>query len=149
MGCQKTKVLLAESRPATMLTLRASLERRGCECRTVGSVREVRAQLAGGSFALAISSIRLSDGGVSQMIPLFEGSSCTAFFVLPVEEGCLWIPAVDHGKDCYGSGVLSPRDFVNVLENILKNCRADNCPTSGSDHQDGMLAGGGQPNSPR
>lgn len=113
------KALLAESRASGMLQLRVLLERKGYECHVAGSLREVRAELANESFDLFVSPTRLHDGGACQTIPLLVGSSCTAFFALSVDEGCLWIPVVDRGRECLGSATLHPQEFRKVLERIL------------------------------
>ena len=102
-----------------MLQLRVLLERKGYECHMAGSLREVRAELANETFDLFVSPTRLHDGGACQTIPLLVGSSCTAFFALAVDEGCLWIPAVDRGKECFGRATLNPQEFRKVLEGIL------------------------------
>lgn len=113
------KALLAEGSSSAMLPMRSLLERKGWECHTVRSLREVRDQLAGQAFDLLVSSIHLPDGGVMQTIPLLEGSHCSAFFAFPVEQSCLWIPAVDHGRNCLGAATLGPQEFRKELDGIL------------------------------
>ena len=119
------KALLAESRASGMLQVRVLLERKGCECHMAGSLREVRTELANGSFDLFVSPTRLQDGGACQTIPLLVGSSCTAFFAVSVDEGCLWIPAVDRGRECFGSATLNPREFRKALEGIFDHEHAN------------------------
>ncbi len=125
MKCQRMKALLAESGASGMLQLRVLLERKGYECHMAGSLREVRAELSNQTFDLFVSPTHLHDGGACQTIPLLVGSSCTAFFALSVDEGCLWIPVVDRGRECLGSATLHPQEFRKVLEGILDHQRED------------------------
>lgn len=115
------KALLAQRSSSGMSQLRMLLEQKGFECHVAGSLQEVRVELANGSFDLFVSSTWLEDGGAFQTIPLLVGSSCTAFLALPVDEGCLWIPVVDHGRECLGSGTLQPREFRQALESLVRS----------------------------
>lgn len=120
MGGRRRKALLAENRASAMPDLRSLLEQMGFECRIVRSIGEVRMELANDSFDLFASSVQLEGGSAYQTIQLLAGSSCTAFFALPVQRGCFWIPVVDRGKECLGEPALRPGEFREAIKRIFE-----------------------------
>gem|GEM_PF-3170184 len=50
---------------------------------------------------------------------LLEGSGTTVFYFYAVEHGCWWIPALRHGRKCFGSPAFRGREFVVVLDEVM------------------------------
>jgi len=52
-------------------------------------------------------------------LPGLVGSRATVFYVFPVEDSCWWLPALQHGVDCFGAPALRPKEFSAQLKQIL------------------------------
>jgi hypothetical protein len=59
------------------------------------------------------------------MIALLGRSNCHVFYAYPVENGCWWLPLMSGGQECLGAPALRPREFVGVLDQTLKEIRAN------------------------
>jgi len=70
---------------------------------------------------LVLSHAYLSDGtGLGLLSSLAHLPVITAFLCLPVENGCLWLPAIDGGKKCLGLPALRPAEFAGALEEMAR-----------------------------
>ena len=59
-----------------------------------------------------------------RMIFLLRTSDCSAFYALPVEHGCWWLPLMKDGEKCLGAPALRPPEFAKVLDQTLKKIRS-------------------------
>ncbi len=96
------------------------LERRGCECRIATSYREALAFLNTEAFDLVLSESRLPDGTAFRLVPWLVGSHTTLCFAVPVEDSCWWMPAIVHGRNCWGTAALRQSEFTEVLDQLLR-----------------------------
>ena len=62
----------------------------------------------------------LPDGSGFGLITILTGLPVTAFLCVPVENSCLWLPAIDCGTDCWGRGTLRPADFARTMEEMAQ-----------------------------
>jgi hypothetical protein len=69
---------------------------------------------------LVLSNTLLPDGTGFGLLEALAGKQVTAFLCLPVENSCLWLPAMDDGKDCLGMPALRPSEFANALEEMAR-----------------------------
>ena len=53
------------------------------------------------------------------LLSALRGSHTSVFYVLPVENSCWWVPALQSGVDCYGSSALRPPEFAVHLKETL------------------------------
>lgn len=49
------------------------------------------------------------------------GSSVSIYYTFPVENGCWWLPALQHGEDCHGAPAFRRSEFPLELERILRS----------------------------
>ena len=93
------------------------LEQRGCNCWFAKSVEEGLKLFESYKFQLVLSTrpLRLANAMIAQL----GESSCSVFHCEPVEDGCWWLPLVDHGKRCFGAPALRPSEFVSALGQIV------------------------------
>ena len=56
---------------------------------------------------------------------LLSGSATTLFYALRVEVGYWWVPILRLGEECFGAPVLRPSEFVDTLNEVLREIRAE------------------------
>jgi hypothetical protein len=69
---------------------------------------------------LLLSHTYLPDGTGSGLLAAFTHLRVTAFLCLPVENSCLWLPAIDGGTMCLGLPALRPLEFARTLEEMAR-----------------------------
>jgi hypothetical protein len=70
---------------------------------------------------LLLSHTYLSDGtGLGLLASLAHLPVITAFLCLPVENSCLWLPAIDGGRKCLGLPALRPLEFARTIEEMAR-----------------------------
>ena len=69
---------------------------------------------------LVLSHTCLSDGTGVGLLAALDHLPVTAFLCLPVENSCLWLPAIDGGKKCLGLPALRPLEFARTLEEMAR-----------------------------
>ncbi|MGB6430745.1 MAG: hypothetical protein WBF06_09170 [Candidatus Acidiferrales bacterium] len=74
---------------------------------------------------LVLSNTVLPDGTGFGLLEVLAGRPITAFLCLPVENSCLWLPAIDDGKDCLGMPALRPSEFSTALEALARRLDAE------------------------
>jgi CheY-like chemotaxis protein len=92
----------------------------GFRCRVAGSMRAASDMLLTHPIHLVLSNTLLPDGTGFGLLEALAGKQVTAFLCLPVENSCLWLPAMDDGKDCLGMPALRPSEFANALEEMAR-----------------------------
>jgi len=65
---------------------------------------------------LVLSNTYQSDGIGVGLLNALAPFPVTAFLCLPVDNSCLWLPAIDDGKVCLGQTALRPLEFRRTLE---------------------------------
>ncbi len=95
------------------------LSRKQRECVIVSTRSEACDLLPSGKYDLVLSDNRLPDGSGFGLIQLLAGFSVTLFISHPVEDSCIWLPAILRGVECWGSGALKPKEFVRLIEEII------------------------------
>lgn len=90
------------------------------KCQFAASYSEAHSHLDTNTFALLLSELYLPDGSASRLIPWLEGSQTTMFFSLSAGVVAWWLPAVDHGKACFGTAALRAAEFGRRLEECLR-----------------------------
>jgi hypothetical protein len=110
-------------RSARLLTDR--LHRWGFRCHFASNIRAASDLLNSQPVNLVLSNTHLPDGTVIGLLVAFAGLPVTAFLCLPVENGCFWLPAIDHGKECLGLPALRPSEFARTLEEMTQSLGAE------------------------
>jgi hypothetical protein len=90
----------------------------------VRTLQEARDSLHSRPFDLVLSSNQLPDGAGFHLIELLAGVPTSLFIFHPVEDNCIWFPAILHGVKCWGSGALKPKAFVRLIDEIIADNRA-------------------------
>jgi hypothetical protein len=110
-------------RSAQALTGR--LHQLGLRCHFAANIREASDLLSSQPVNLVLSNTNLPDGTVFGLLMALAGLPVTAFLCLPVENGCFWLPAIDHGKECLGLPALRPSEFARTLEAMTRSLAAE------------------------
>jgi CheY-like chemotaxis protein len=69
---------------------------------------------------LVLSNTHLPDGTGYRLLIALAPWPVSAFLCFPVENGCLWLPAMDDGKKCLGLPALRPSEFAKALEEMVR-----------------------------
>jgi hypothetical protein len=125
---RRVSVLVIAENPASFLLGRASLEKAGCQCHFVESQREIGDLLRQTKLDIVLSLN--SHQSLFELMVLLAGLRVSMFHMLPVEEGCWWLPVIRNGEKCLGTPALGSNEFSFVLVQIIKGIIADAKPTS-------------------
>ncbi len=90
----------------------------GFRCHFANSVRTAHDLVNSVRVDLVLSNIRLPDGTGFGLVAALCGLPITAFLFLLVEDSCIWLPAIDGGRDRLGLPALWPSEFANALEEM-------------------------------
>jgi hypothetical protein len=110
------KVLMVGQNFQSAHTLTERLQRWNFQCHFATSVRAANEFLAMHPVDLVLSNTHLMDGSGYRLVMNLPCLPISAFLCFPVENGCLWLPAIDEGKRCLGLPALRPREFARLLE---------------------------------
>ena len=121
MTAQRRQALLVAKSMIGMVKLGEFLKDSGCDCQIVTSFRDARQRLASGSYDLILSETTLTDCSGYRLISLDLGSRSSLYFALPVYDSCLWLPAIVHGRHCFGEAALRPSEFTRTLREVLQD----------------------------
>src|ERR1700719_309877 len=111
-------VLLVGNNFQSARTLTDRLRRWKFLCHFVGNTRAASDLLGSHRVDLLLSNVHLPDGTGFGLLKASAHIAVTAFLCLPVENSCLWLPAVDGGKQCLGLPALRPSEFAGRLEEM-------------------------------
>jgi CheY-like chemotaxis protein len=92
----------------------------GFRCRFASSMRSAANLLVAHPVHLVLSNTILPDGTGFGLLESLAGMPVTAFLCLPVENSCLWLPALNDGKACLGVPALRPAEFSNALAEMAR-----------------------------
>jgi hypothetical protein len=102
-------------------TLTDKLHRWKFQNHFAGNMRAVSDLLGSHRVDLVLSHTYLPDGtGLGMLASLAHLPVITAFLCLPVENSCIWLPAIDCGKKCLGLPALRPLEFARTLEEMAR-----------------------------
>jgi hypothetical protein len=119
---RKINVLVVGDSPRLFTSFRR-LEKLGCECHFAESYREVSALLSHTKLDIVLSLY--THQRLSQMMALLAGLRVSMFYMLPVEEGCWWLPVLRNGENCLGTPAIRTTEFTYVLIEIIKGITTD------------------------
>ena len=88
------------------------------QCHFANTMRAASELLRSQPVDLVLSHTYLPDGTGVGLLPALARLPVTAFLCLPVENSCLWLPAIDGGKVCLGAPALRPLEFRRKLEEL-------------------------------
>jgi CheY-like chemotaxis protein len=87
----------------------------GFRCHFVGTRRAALHFLKSRGVDVVLVHTHLPDGSGFGLVTILAGLPITAFLCVPVEDSCLWLPAIDRGTDCWGRETLRPDDLARTL----------------------------------
>jgi len=67
---------------------------------------------------IVLTNTRLPDGTGAGLAASLVGLPMTVFVCVPIEDSCLWLPAIDCGRVCLGLPALRPAEFASSLEEM-------------------------------
>jgi DNA-binding NtrC family response regulator len=113
-------LLVGENFHATAQSLKDPLHRWGFRCHLARTVRATFEFLKSRGIDLVLSQMHLPDGGGFNLLSTLVGLPVTAFLCVPVEDSCLWLRAIDAGRNCWGEELLRPAGFARALEELAQ-----------------------------
>ena len=111
-------VLLVGQNFRSARTLTDKLHRWKFHCHFASHMRVASDLLVSDPVDLVLSNTYLPDGTGFRLLAALVRLPVTAFLCLPVENSCLWLPAIDGGKRCLGLPALRPSEFARALEEV-------------------------------
>ena len=120
--CQMTlagrNVLLVGQNSQSARTLTERLRRWKFQCHFASDMRAASDLLRSQPVDLVLTDTYLPDGTGFDLLVALAHLPVTAFLCVPVENSCLWVPAIDGGKKCLGLPSLRPSEFGRTLEEM-------------------------------
>ena len=113
-------VLLVGQNFHSARALKDKLHRWKFQNQFAGNMREASDLLSSHRVDLVLTHTYLSDGTGVGLLAALDHLPVTAFLCLPVENSCLWLPAIDGGKKCLGLPALRPLEFARTLEEMAR-----------------------------
>src|ERR1700722_1461301 len=95
-------VLLVGQKYRSAHNLIDRLHRWKFQCHLANNMRTASDMLSSHPVNLALIDTYLSDGTGFGLLASLAHLPITAFLCLPVENSCLWLPAIDGGQKCLG-----------------------------------------------
>ena len=92
----------------------------GFRCRLASNVRAARELFELVRVDIVLTDAQLPDGTGFGLAASLPGLSVTVFVCLPIEDSCLWLPAIDGGRICLGLPALRPSEFASLLEEMAR-----------------------------
>ena len=118
------EVLLVGDGPQVFSLSQRQLERKACRCHFARSQRGLEELLNQKQFDIVLTMHRIEGRSTDWLGAALSGSRTTLFYALPVEVGCWWVPVLRVGTDCFGAPAMRPREFSDVLNEIVHEIRA-------------------------
>lgn len=119
------RVLVVSEKVQAPFAYHQLVDRNDCRCHFAQSQQEVAEIPNLREFDIVLSTIRVPGGSIHGLVDLFSGSHASVFCSLSVEKGHWWLPALRFGKDCLGTAALRGNEFVRVLDQLVKEIRAN------------------------
>jgi hypothetical protein len=122
------RVLLVGASPQVFSASRQLFEWNDCPCHLAKSCEEVSELLNLWEFDIVLSSHEIPDLSIHQLAALLSGSRVSLFHSMSVERGCGWSSVLMFGKECFGTPAFTASELVYVLDQLVKQIRADFAP---------------------
>lgn len=116
-------VLLVGKSPNLFSFIQGPLEKVGCQCYFAESPEEMGNLLSRTKLDIVLNLN--SEQSLCELIVLLAGLRVSVFHMLPVEEGCWWLPVIRNGEKCLGTPAFRPREFRGVLAEIVNGIVSD------------------------
>jgi CheY-like chemotaxis protein len=113
----KISVLLVGDSPHMFSFLRPCLEKLGCECYFARSCQEISELLSDIELHIVFSSN--TSQNLADMMRLLESHCLSMFHLVPVENGCWWLPVLRNGEDCLGRSAVNTEEFTHILAEMV------------------------------
>jgi response regulator RpfG family c-di-GMP phosphodiesterase len=113
-----TNVLLVGQNFRRAQTLTERLHRLKFRCHFAPNARTATDFAASHPVDLVLSNTHLPDSSGYCMLMKLSSLPVSAFLCFPVENSCLWLPALNDGKRCLGLPALRPPEFAKALERM-------------------------------
>ncbi len=113
-------LLVGEDFHRAAQSLTDPLHRWGFRCHLARTMRATFEFLKSRGGDLVLSQMHLPDGSGFNLLTTLAGLPVTAFLCVPVEHSCLWLRAIDVGRNCWGEEMLRPADFARALEEVAQ-----------------------------
>jgi hypothetical protein len=117
------EVLLVGDGPQVFSLSRGQLESKGCRFHFARSQRALEELLNQKQFDIVLITHRIEGSSTDWLGAALSSSRTTLFYALPVEIGCWWVPVLRVGTECFGDPALRPREFSDVLNEIVDEIR--------------------------
>jgi hypothetical protein len=104
--------------------LSTRLRQWACDISFASSRQEARSFVNDQQFDLVLSEFRLWGDTSTSFSGMLIGTNATLIYSYSVEHGCWWLPAVSHGRSCWGSAAMQPSEFIGFLDGILKEIKS-------------------------
>lgn len=147
MAAEALRVLVVEEDGCDSSgTLSQRLEDGGSLCRRARSIAHARSLLAGETFDLVLSRMRLPDGSSRLLIPLLIDSEASLFCAQAMNDECWWHLAVYRGHNCWGmANPMRSEEFAFLLEELAQQKGRDIASLMAGRQVDGPVAVGSPP----
>jgi hypothetical protein len=97
----------------------------GFRCYLATNIRAAREVFELIRIDLVLANTQLSDGTGVGLAASLTGLPVTVFVCVPLEDSCLWLPAIDCGRVCLGLPALRPSEFASSLEEMAGRLRTE------------------------
>jgi hypothetical protein len=67
----------------------------------------------------------IEGGSIDRLAASLSGSRASLFYSMPAEKGHQWLPVLQFGKECFGTPALTAGELIYVLDQLVKQIRAD------------------------
>jgi CheY-like chemotaxis protein len=98
--------------------LKNKLQQWKFQCHFARDMRAASDLLRSQPVDLVLSDTYLPDGTGFDLLVALADLPVTAFLCVPVENSCLWVPAIDGGKKCLGLASFRPSEFGRTLKEM-------------------------------
>lgn len=122
---RKTEALLIGDEFRTALTLLDRMWRWGFQCHFAPTLQAASRFANMQPVDVILSERHPSDGTVAQLMNAFCDLPVTAYVCFPVDRGCFWLPVLDHGRNCWGSAALRPKELAQALQRLAQHQPVD------------------------
>jgi hypothetical protein len=93
------------------------LEKLGCECYFARTCKDI-SELLNNIELHIVLSLNTSENLADMMLLL--GSRCLSMFhLIPVQNGCWWLPVLRNGEDCLGRSAINTEEFTHILAEMV------------------------------
>jgi hypothetical protein len=119
------RVLLVGGDPREFCASRQLFEWNGCQCHFSKSHHEAAERLNSGKFDIVLGTHEIAGGSIDHLAASLSGSRASLFYSMPAEKGYRWLPVLQFGKECFGTPALTAAELIYVLDQLVKQIRAD------------------------